>query len=1178
MGSRADYTKRSTTVDVGTFRSITFDLTGDDAVNMAEIRATYEGVTYAWIGSYWLDGPTRPGHNGMGPVSVTFNASQAYRKVTGAANRPFQFTAVTSDAAVSRWSGTNTVTKITIYGTRGFVGPISLAPRNFWTMGSTKTRTLRIPDIGNLIEFKVLNVGNDGWHVNSVGSRWKGVSHQWTNNAWLDGDGGSTANPHPHAEIFSINDQDAARPCGSVSIFIDHRRYANTGGNIWATLTGTTGSSRRTLISNGVLQREDYTMSIGCALNNSNLGTFQNVELSLDGNDGIVVSEIAATYRGRTYRWLNNRWMDGNSRPPMPRLTFNASQAIPELGATPLTQFGVSAHTRGRLDKCVGDCDRNNHCKSGLQCFQRGGSQAVPGCKAGGRGDRRGWDYCFDPADRNRITVTAVTSDTRSASTNSAQNIIFYGTRGYYGPVRFARSFARAERKAVTMNVPNIGNLLEVRIINTGNDAWHVQQLSVDYGTPSTQYLWTQNADATRMYRVGDSDHRHGCGTVEIYISHERWADSNGILYARLTGTRGSSPETVISRGVDKRNTYSVAVGCRVNQTDLGTLRSLRVRSNSNNAAYLSEVSATYKGTTYRWYSSASRLVTLDNNGNGRTGFASGPNRYRQRTATLPVTAAKRARSGRGNTFQVKVVTSDRSWSNTNSAQKIIVYGSTGFVGPLTLAGARVFLRHTTKTRTLSLPNIGSFMKMKVLNTGGDGWHITQIAATYNRTSTQWTYNGWLDGDHATVATRSRLWSVTDSNARTPCGSASIYISHRRNGQTGNNLYATLTGTSRSSSKTLITDGVQRRGKYTIDVGCPRGRTALGSLRSVKFETNGNDGVNVGEFSARYAGSTYRWVKGGQVTRGGVWLDRNSRPRRPNIVLTAASAYRQLSGATNTTMTIRAVTSDRSHAQSGSRHMVLFFGTRGYVGPIQLTRRHSRNTTRNMVLQIADIGDFIEMRVENTGNDGWHLNHISADYKSRTYRWAYNRWLDGNGGYSSPHTDVFTSARTCTSSTGNCAGITCGRFKTTTPCRPDQIIFTQAQCQAAAARMRFTWRSSAGPEWASGCLFHRGGVYFSPHVDGTTQNPTDGYICDSQTKRQSPSVSTRTCPANGLIRSTAACRRASTAAGLGGSVTSAGTSWASGCLFHNGGVYYSPHATGSTQNPTDAYICTQCAA
>jgi hypothetical protein len=231
-----------------------------------------------------------------------------------------------------------------------------------------------------------------------------------------------------------------------------------------------------------------------------------------------------------------------------------------------------------------------------------------------------------------------------------------------------------------------------------------------------------------------------------------------------------------------------------------------------------------------------------------------------------------------------------------------------------------------------------------------------------------------------------------------------------------------------------------------------------------------------------------------------------------------------------------------------------------------------------MVLQIADIGDFIEMRVENTGNDGWHLNHISADYKSRTYRWAYNRWLDGNGGYSSPHTDVFTSARTCTSSTGNCAGITCGRFKTTTPCRPDQIIFTQAQCQAAAARMRFTWRSSAGPEWASGCLFHSNGVYFSPHVDGSTQNPTDGYICDSQTKRQSPSVSTRTCPANGLIRSTAACRRASTAAGLGGSVTSAGTSWASGCLFHNGGVYYSPHATGSTQNPTDAYICTQCAA
>ena len=38
---------------------------------------------------------------------------------------------------------------------------------------------------------------------------------------------------------------------------------------------------------------------------------------------------------------------------------------------------------------------------------------------------------------------------------------------------------------------------------------------------------------------------------------------------------------------------------------------------------------------------------------------------------------------------------------------------------------------------------------------------------------------------------------------------------------------------------------------------------------------------------------------------------------------------------------------------------------------------------------------------------------------------------------------------------------------------------------------------SAGAEWASGCLYHGGNVYYSPHEDGSTQNPTDGYICDN---------------------------------------------------------------------------------
>jgi hypothetical protein len=1127
MGSRADYLVRSTTVDVGVLQSITLDVSGLDAVNFAELRVVYKGVTYAWIDtpaqSLWMDGPRVAGHmSPLGPQYLTLTVASAYRRVTQG-RTTFSFTAVTSDGAVSSNAGTNGETMITIYGTNGFHGPVRLAGRNYWRGGMTRTRSLRIPDIGNLVEFKVAVVGEDGWHVNAVSSVYKGVTHQWTNNAWLDGDGGTTANPTPHAEIFSVNDMDARHPCGTVELFIDHRRNANTGGNVWATLTGSSGSSRRTLVSNGVLTREVYTMSIGCSINNTDLGAFQNVEVSLSGNDGVVIGEIMAIYNGTTYRWLNNNWLNRNTR----SLTFTAAAALP---------------------------------------------------KTTGRG--------------TRVAVTAVTSDFGSAATGSTQNIILFGSNGYAGPMRLARSFARAERKTVNLRIGNIGTLQEVRIINTGNDAWHVQQLSVDIGTPSTQYLWAQNADATRMYRVTDSDHRHGCGTMELYVSHERNADSRATLYATFIGVNGTSPETVITRGVGKRNTYSAAIGCRVNQTDLGVLRSVRVRSNNNNDAYLSELSATYKGTTYRWYDAQPRFVTLDANSNSRScRYASGPSRRRCRTATLPVADAKlQATSGPRVPFTVKAVTSDRSWANTDSTQQVIVYGSAGFVGPVTLAPRRTFVRHSTKTRTLQIRGIGTFMKMKVLNSGGDGWHLNMISATYNNSGTsQWTYNNWLDGDTSTVSRRSYLWSMSDSNRRVPCGSAEIFITHRRNAQTGANLYATLIGSSRSSSKTLITDGVQRRGQYAIDVGCVSGRTNLGTLRSVKFETNSNDGVNIGEFAATYRGQSYRWVDGGGWSsdsrgggRGGIWLDRNSRPRVPSVTKTIATASPRLTGAGTRNITIRAVSANGRWSGSGSRHTVIIFGSNGHVGPLTLTQRHGRNSDRNYVLPIPDIGNFLEMKVENQGNDGWQLNTISTQWSTSTYRWNYNRYLDGNGGYTSPHADVFTSDQTCTSSTGNCAGITCGSFKSSTACSADTIIFTKSMCQRAATMMGLGTVNVAGSEWASGCLIHNGAAYYSPHADGSNQTATDFYICDSQTKHQETSghFSMNMCPAAGRINSLGACVNATRSAlsSSSASVAVAGSEWASGCLFHNGNAYFSAHATNSTQNPTDAYICTQCAA
>jgi hypothetical protein len=43
---------------------------------------------------------------------------------------------------------------------------------------------------------------------------------------------------------------------------------------------------------------------------------------------------------------------------------------------------------------CEGDCDRDSDCQFGQNCFQRDGTEAVPGCSGAGSS---GADYCYTP-------------------------------------------------------------------------------------------------------------------------------------------------------------------------------------------------------------------------------------------------------------------------------------------------------------------------------------------------------------------------------------------------------------------------------------------------------------------------------------------------------------------------------------------------------------------------------------------------------------------------------------------------------------------------------------------------------------------------------------------------------------------------------------------------------------
>jgi hypothetical protein len=53
------------------------------------------------------------------------------------------------------------------------------------------------------------------------------------------------------------------------------------------------------------------------------------------------------------------------------------------------------------LGKCQGDCDNDSECEQGLSCFQRDGTEDVPGCVGI---DNSRTDYCYDPKDDQAVT------------------------------------------------------------------------------------------------------------------------------------------------------------------------------------------------------------------------------------------------------------------------------------------------------------------------------------------------------------------------------------------------------------------------------------------------------------------------------------------------------------------------------------------------------------------------------------------------------------------------------------------------------------------------------------------------------------------------------------------------------------------------------------------------------
>ncbi|KAL7497308.1 hypothetical protein ACHAWT_005755 [Skeletonema menzelii] len=112
---------------------------------------------------------------------------------------------------------------------------------------------------------------------------------------------------------------------------------------------------------------------------------------------------------------------DPNVPPPVsPTVSPTPS---PSEGSLPVLQWkGVNGCTpTSPCDVCQGDCDENEDCMGGLECFKRSDGEytQVPGCAVGGSGDIAGADYCYDPASLKPPSASPTKEPTGSFPTNT---------------------------------------------------------------------------------------------------------------------------------------------------------------------------------------------------------------------------------------------------------------------------------------------------------------------------------------------------------------------------------------------------------------------------------------------------------------------------------------------------------------------------------------------------------------------------------------------------------------------------------------------------------------------------------------------------------------------------------------------------------------------------------------
>jgi len=126
-----------------------------------------------------------------------------------------------------------------------------------------------------------------------------------------------------------------------------------------------------------------------------------------------------------------------------------------------------------KCSECQGDCDYNQDCKDGLECYHRGGDEAVPGCTNNMDSDV---DYCYDPKktgwspgwSHGSWGETSTRSWGAPAYINDEPNV-FHSVDG-------ATQFTRVHKRLddfLREQQPDGNDIIELDVPNLDNDWWN---------------------------------------------------------------------------------------------------------------------------------------------------------------------------------------------------------------------------------------------------------------------------------------------------------------------------------------------------------------------------------------------------------------------------------------------------------------------------------------------------------------------------------------------------------------------------------------------------------------------------------------------------------------------------------------------------------------------------------